>query len=114
MEKIIYNELRNRGYRADVGVVESYGKNKAGKTIRKQYEIDFVASRGSKKYYLQSAFAIDTPEKIQQEQNSLKRINDSFKKIIIVRDHIKPRRDEQGIVTMGIMYFLLDEHSLES
>lgn len=114
MENIIYNELRNRGYRADVGVVESYGKNKAGKTIRKQYEIDFVATRGSKKYYLQSAFAMNTPEKIQQEQNSLRQVNDSFKKIIIVRDHIKPRRDEQGIVTMGIMYFLLDEHSLEA
>lgn len=114
MENIIYNELRNRGYRADIGVVESYGKNKLGKTIRKQYEIDFVATRGSQKYYLQSAFAMNTPEKIQQEQNSLKHVNDSFKKIIIVKDHIKPRRNEYGIVTMGIMNFLLDEHSLES
>lgn len=114
MENIIYNELRNRGYHVDVGVADAYGKDAAGKTIRKQYEIDFVASRGSQKYYLQSAFAMNTPEKIQQEQNSLLHVNDHFKKMIIVRDHMKPRRNEQGIVTMGILNFLLDENSLES
>lgn len=113
MENIIYNELRNRGYRVDVGIVESYGKNKVQKTIRKQYEIDFVASRGSQRYYLQSAYAMNTQEKIQQEQNSLMHVNDSFKKIIIVKDHTKPRRDEHGFVTMGILNFLSDEHSLE-
>lgn len=114
MENIIYNELRNRGYHVDVGMVESYGKSKSGKTTRKQYEIDFVATRGSKKYYIQSAFAMNTPEKIQQEQNSLLHVNDHFKKMIIVKDNIKPRRDEQGIVMIGIMNFLLDENSLEA
>ena len=113
MENIIYNELRNRGYRVDIGMVEYYGKNSLGKTTRKQYEIDFVASKGSKKYYIQSAFVINTPEKTQQEKNSLMHINDYFKRIIIIKDNIKPRRDEQGIVMMGIIYFLLDENSLE-
>ena len=113
MENIIYNELRNRDYRVDVGMVEAYGKDSAGKTIRKQYEIDFVATRGSKKYYLQSAFAMNSPEKMQQEQNSLIHVNDHFKKMIVVKDNIKPRRNEQGIVTMGIINFLLDENSLE-
>ncbi len=114
MENIIYNELRNRGYHVDVGVVDAYGKDAAGKTIRKQYEIDFVASRGSQKYYLQSVFAMNTPEKVQQEQNSLLHVNDHFKKMIIVRDRMKPRRNEQGIVTMGILNFLLDENSLDA
>ncbi len=113
MENILYNELRNRDYLVDVGMVETFGKNVDGKTVRKQYEIDFVASRGSRKYYLQSAFAMSNPEKLQQEQNSLLHVNDHFKKIIIVRDNIRPRRDEQGIVTMGILNFLLDENSLE-
>lgn len=113
MENIIYNELRNRDYRVDVGMVEAYGKDSAGKTIRKQYEIDFVATRGSRKYYLQSAFVMNSPEKMLQEQNSLIHVNDHFKKMIIVKDNIKPRRNEQGIVTMGIINFLLDENSLE-
>ncbi len=114
MENILYNELRNRDYLVDVGMVETFGKSVDGKTVRKQYEIDFVASRGSRKYYLQSAFAMNNPEKLQQEQNSLLHVNDHFKKIIIVRDSIRPRRDEQGIVTMGILNFLMDENSLEA
>lgn len=114
MENILYNELRNRDYLVDVGMVETFGKSVDGKTVRKQYEIDFVASRGSRKYYLQSAFAMNNPEKLQQEQNSLLHVNDHFKKIIIVRDSIRPRRDEQGIVTMGILNFLMDESSLEA
>ncbi len=113
MENIIYNELRNRGYRVDIGIVECYGKNTLGKTIRKQYEIDFVASRGSKRYYVQSAFSMNTSAKTQQEKNSLLHVSDHFKKIIIVKDNIKPRRDEDGIVMMGIMNFLLYENSLE-
>lgn len=112
MENIIYNELRNRGYRVDVGMVECYGKSTSGKTTRKQYEIDFIASRGSKKYYIQSAFMMDTPEKIRQEKSSLMHVKDYFKKIVIVRENIKPRRDEQGIVMMGILHFLLDLNSL--
>lgn len=113
MENIIYNELRIRGFRVDVGVVEHYGKDEDGKSVKKQLEVDFVATKGSKKYYIQSAFSMSNREKIEQEQRSLKNINDSFKKIIVVRDNIKVRRNEYGIVTMGICNFLLDENSLD-
>lgn len=112
MENIIYNELRIRGYHVDVGLVEQFGKNSAYKTIRKQLEVDFVATKGSEKYYLQSAFAMTTPEKQAQEERPLNAIGDSFKKIIIVRDNIKVRRNDMGIVTIGIQNFLLDENSL--
>ena len=110
MENIIYNELRIRGYRVDVGVIEKFEKNADEKTVRKLLEIDFIATKGSEKYYIQSAFTLDTPEK--QEEKPLNTIFDSFKKIVIVRDSIKLRRNEQGIVTMGIKQFLLDENSL--
>ena len=112
MENIIYNELRVRGYHVDVGVVEVFGKNQENKTTKKQYEVDFIATKGSEKYYIQSAFSISNIEKLQQEQNSLVNINDSFKKIIVVRDNIKVRRNDYGIVTMGICNFLLDKNSL--
>ena len=112
MENIIYNELRIRGYRVDVGVIEKYEKDESGKTIRKVLEVDFIATKGSEKYYLQSAFALPTPEKQAQEERPLALIGDSFKKIIIVKDNIKLRRNETGIVTMGIRQFLLDEDSL--
>lgn len=112
MENIIYNELRMRGYHVDIGVVEVFGKNKENKTTKKQFEVDFVATKGSEKYYIQSAFSISNTDKLQQEQNSLININDSFKKIIVVRDNIKVRRNDYGIVTMGICNFLLDENSL--
>lgn len=112
MENIIYNELRIRGYHVDVGVVEVFGKNQENKTTKKQFEVDFIATKGSEKYYIQSAFSISNIEKLQQEQNSLVNINDSFKKIIVVRDNIKVRRNDYGIVTMGICNFLLDENSL--
>lgn len=113
MENIIYNELRIRGFRVDVGLVEHYGKGEDGKSTKKQLEVDFVATKGSKKYYIQSAFSLSNPEKIEQEQRSLKSINDSFKKIIVVRDNVKVRRNDYGIVTMGIYNFLLDENSLD-
>ena len=112
MENIIYNELRIRGYHIDIGVVEVFGKNDQNKTTKKQYEVDFVATRGSEKYYIQSAFSISNDNKLQQEQNSLMNINDSFKKIIVVRDNIKVRRNDYGITTIGICNFLLDENSL--
>ena len=112
MENIIYNELRIRGYRVDVGVVEKYEKDESGKTVRKVLEVDFIATKGSEKYYLQSAFALPTPEKQAQEERPLALIGDSFKKIIVVKDNIKLRRNETGIVTMGIRQFLLDEDSL--
>ncbi len=112
MENIIYNELRIRGYRVDVGVIEKFEKNADEKTVRKLLEIDFIATKGSEKYYIQSAFALDTLEKQEQGERPLNTIGDSFKKIVIVRDSIKLRRNEQGIVTMGIKQFLLDENSL--
>ncbi|NLV34416.1 MAG: ATP-binding protein [Clostridiaceae bacterium] len=113
MENIIYNELRIRGFHVDVGVIEQYGKNAQSKTIKKQLEIDFIATKGSQKYYIQSAFSLSNLEKVAQEQRSLIAVNDSFKKIIVVRDNIKVRRNDYGIITVGIQNFLLDEDSLE-
>ena len=112
MENIIYNELRIRGYQVDIGMVEERTTDKNNKTIRKQYEVDFVANQGSKRYYIQSAFMIPSHEKQVQELASLRRIDDSFKKIIIVKDDIMPKRDESGIVTIGILDFLLNSNSL--
>ena len=112
MENIIYNELRIRGYKVDVGLVEHYSTGKDGKRQKKQLEVDFVATKGSEKYYIQSAFDMNNEEKIAQEQRSLVNISDSFKKIIIVADNIKVRRNEEGITTIGLRNFLLDENSL--
>lgn len=113
MENIIYNELRNRGYSVDVGVVEKRGVNKEGKAERTQLEIDFVANLGSKRYYIQSAFSMPTEEKRMQEKESLINVKDSFKKIILVKDIVNVTRDENGITTMSIYDFLLKENSLE-
>lgn len=112
MENIIYNELRIRGFHVDVGLVKQFGKNSENKTTKRQLEVDFVANRGSEKYYIQSAFAMDSRSKQEQEERPLKAIGDSFKKVIVVRDNIRVRRDEEGIVTIGIRNFLLDENSL--
>ena len=112
MENIIYNELRIRGYHVDVGVVEVRTTDNDNKTVRKQYEVDFVANQGSKRYYVQSAFLMPDEAKRRQETASLTRIDDSFKKTIVVKDNIMPKRDEHGIVTMGIMDFLLRPDSL--
>ena len=112
MENIIYNELRIRGYHVDVGLVEQFGKNSENKTTKKQLELYFVVTRGSEKYYIQSAFAMNTEGKREQEERPLNAIGDSFKKIIVVRDNIKVRRNDMGIVTIGVRNFLLDEHSL--
>lgn len=114
MENIIFNEMRIRGYQLGVGVVEAYGKDQSGKTMKKQLEVDFVANQGSRRYYLQSAYEMSRTEKEEQEKRALLHIDDSFKKIVLVKDRMKPRRDEQGIVTMGIREFLLDPNSLES
>ena len=113
MENIIYNELLVRGFHIDVGVVEHAKKNEEGKVVRKRLEVDFVCNLGSRRYYIQSAFAIPDKEKMEQEQNSLVRIDDSFKKIIVVKDRIKLWRNEKGIVVMGIMDFLLNPDSLD-
>ena len=113
MENIVYNELRYRGFSVDVGVVEIREKQPNGKLERKQLEIDFVANSGSRRYYVQSAFSMSSPDKEAQEKRPFLRFNDSFKKIILVRDNIKVRRDENGIVTMGLLDFLLMPNSLE-
>lgn len=113
MENVIYNELRGRGYSVDVGVVERRRTDGEGKTIRTQLEIDFVANLGSKRYYIQSAFSMPSEEKKIQEKASLLNVNDSFKKIIVVKDVVNVTRDENGITTMSIYDFLLKENSLE-
>ena len=106
MENVIYNELRMRGLAVDVGVVESR-EMRDGKSQYIQYEIDFIANNGTEKYYIQSAFALDTEEKRQQELNSLLKINDSFRKIVIVGTDIAEYTDNNGIRYMGIFQFLL-------
>ena len=113
MENIIYNELRVRGYRVNVGVVVKRSRTAEGVQEKKQLEIDFVANMGSKRYYIQSAFSLPEAEKRAQEKASLINVNDSFKKIIIVKDVVKPLYDDDGILTMSIFDFLLNENSLE-
>lgn len=113
MENIIYNELTTRGYSVDVGMVEIRKPDKDGKWVRTQLEVDFIASLGSKKYYVQSALSIPDRKKEMQESRPLMNTGDSFKKIIIVKDHIMPRRNEDGILTIGLFDFLLKEDSLE-
>ena len=107
MENVIYNELLVRGYSVDVGIVELRKGDD-----RKQVEIDFVANRGSQRYYIQSAYALPTEEKQQQEVRPLRAVGDSFKKIVVVKDDILLRRDDYGIVTLGLRQFLTDDNSL--
>lgn len=107
MENIVYNELRARGYSVDVGVVESRERD-GGRSIRRQLEVDFVARLGSERYYIQSALEVRTPEKESQEKASLRGIDDSFRKIVLVRDVVKPLYDEHGVLTMSVFDFLLD------
>ncbi len=113
MENVIYNELRMRGYSVDVGVIEINERTSDGTYARKQIEIDFVANKGSQRYYIQSAFALPSFEKVAQEERPLKNVPDSFKKIIVVKDNIMLRRDDNGITTIGLKQFLLDPNSLE-
>ena len=114
MENIIFNELLVRGYNVDVGVVEINTKNAEGKSIRKQLEIDFVINQSSQRFYVQAAYEMYTPEKQNQERRSLMNVDDSFKKIIIVRDDIKPWHDDNGFLILGLEDFLLNEYSLEN
>ena len=108
MENIIFNELKIRGFNVDIGVV-TVNSSKDGSSVRKQYEIDFVCNKGSKRYYIQSAYEIETEEKREQELNSLKRIDDSFQKIVIVKDDIMPYRDNNGILFTGLFQFLFSD-----
>lgn len=113
MENVIYTELRARGYGVDVGIVASYGKNASGKTTRTTREVDFVCNQGDRRYYVQSAYAIPDKHKLDQEQASLLKIADSFRKIIVVHDPIVPHYNEQGIYMIGVRDFLLDPNSLD-
>lgn len=112
MENVIYNELRVRGFNVDVGVVP-VTKMENGKQLRKQYEIDFVCNLGSQRYYIQAAYRMESDAKIAQEKASLRNVNDSFKKIVIVGEHTPVIRDESGITTISIYDFLLNENSLD-
>ena len=113
MENIIYTELRRRGFNVDVGVVEKRSKLVNGKKDYKQLEIDFVANKGSDKYYIQSAYSIEDKDKRQQESQSLLNVGDNFKKIIIVYDHFIKWQDDNGIIYMSIYDFLLNENSIK-
>lgn len=113
MENVIYNELRVRGFNVDVGIVPIVLRDAEGKQKRIQQEIDFVCNLGSKKYYIQSAYRMPDEEKIRQEEASLRRVDDSFKKIIVLGQDILVKRNEAGITTMGIYDFLLNPDSLD-
>ena len=112
MENVIYNELRMRGYRVDVGIVETWGTSALGKTVRQPLEVDFVVNKGAERIYIQSAYRMPTDEKVAQEKRSLLSTNDNFRKMIIVGDNIKRKTDEQGIVTISLLDFLLDPNSI--
>lgn len=109
MENVLYNDLIRRGLDVDVGVVEYNTRGQNGQSVRKQLEVDFVVNRGSDRFYVQSALTIADPEKREQEIASLLRIPDSFKKIVVVKDYLKPQTDEHGIQYVGVEQFLLDE-----
>lgn len=113
MENIIYNELRMRGYRVDVGLVETWKTSAEGKNVRVPLEVDFVVNKGAERIYIQSAFRMPTEDKVVQEKRSLLNTNDNFRKIIIVGDDIKRKTDEQGIITISLYDFLLDPHSID-
>lgn len=113
MENIIFNELKVRGYNVDVGVVVMNEVDKNGKKIRKQLEVDFVCNKGSKRFYIQSAYALPDKEKMEQEQRSLVNIGDGFKKIIITKDAVAPLYNDEGILVMSAYDFLLNPDSME-
>ena len=109
MENIIYNELKYRGFNVDVGFVETWENKSSGKSFRHGLEVDFVVNKGAERIYIQSAFKLPTDEKKEQEERPLLNINDNFKKIIITGENIKRKIDEKGILTIGLLDFLLDE-----
>ncbi len=113
MENIIFNELKMRGFNVDVGVIMQYGTNEKGNSVRKQLEIDFVCNKGSKRYYIQSAYAIPDRAKMEQEQRSLMLTGDFFKRMIITKDTPAPYYNESGVLIMSVYDFLLNENSLD-
>lgn len=113
MENVIYNELRMRGYLVDVGIVECWTTDENGKRKRSKLEVDFVVNNGPERVYIQSAFNMPTKDKEKQERRSLINIADNFRKVIVVKDDIKRKIDDDGVVTIGLFDFLLDEQSIE-
>lgn len=114
MENVIYNELVGRGFGVDVGVVNATAKGENGKYQRAQLEIDFVCNKGSQRYYIQSAYALNGQTKVEQEQRSLKKVSDGFKKVIIAKDGFAPHYNDDGILMMNVYDFLLDPDSLSA
>ena len=114
MENIIFNELKIRGFNVDVGVITQNITNDMGNGVRRQLEIDFVCNKGSRRYYIQSAYAMPTKEKMEQEQRSLLLTNDFFKKIIITKDTPAPYYNDNGVLIMSIFDFLMNSNSLEN
>lgn len=114
MENVLYNELRARAFSVDVGVVTAYSKDDEGGSKRTNLEIDFVANKGSSRFYIQSAYAIPDREKRDQETRSLRGVSDSFKKIVVLRDPIVARYDENGVLFVGLEEFLANESYLEA
>ena len=113
MENVLYNELKMRGFHVDVGVVPTSDRNENGKVVHRQLEVDFVCNLGFKRYYVQSAYSMPTTEKQLQEKRPLRKIDDSFKKIIVTKDIVPALYDEDGVLTVNIYDFLLNPHSLE-
>ncbi len=113
MENVIYNELRMRGYRVDVGVVKAAERDKSKKIVRRQFEVDFVCNSGSSRYYIQSAYSLPDETKRMQEIRPFQKIDDSFKKMIITKDVVPAHYDENGILTLNVYDFLLDPASIE-
>lgn len=113
MENAIFNELKDRGFSIDIGIVEINERQNNGKYIRKQTEIDFVCNKGAERIYIQSSFALPSIEKEQQEKRSLNNVYDSFRKIVIVKEDILTRKDSNGIITMGLKDFITNKNSLD-
>lgn len=113
MENVIYNELTARGFSVDVGVISAFSKNAEGKSVRSSLEIDFVCNKADRRFYIQSAYAIPDKAKLDQELASLRKVDDSFEKIVVVREPIVPHRDESGFLFVGVEDFLLDESYME-
>ena len=113
MENVIYNELRTRGFRVDVGIVEVRGRGGENMADRTRLEVDFVANMGSKRYYVQSALSISDADKMRQEMRSLLSTGDNFRKVIIVKDNVKAWHTQEGILVLGLFDFLLHPDSLD-
>lgn len=113
MENIVYNELLVRGLNVDVGIVEVNSKDKDGNSTRKQLEVDFVVNKINQRYYIQVAYDLSSEDKQNQEFGSIRNIPDTFKRIVIVNGTVKPWRNDEGFVIMGMKYFLLNKDSLE-